>query len=61
MICTEDPIVSEVRRARAALAQSCDYDLGRIFAAARERQERSGREVIVPIAQTDNDRLLPRR
>lgn len=31
-----DPIVDEVRAARARIAEECGYDLGRIFDHARE-------------------------
>lgn len=41
-----DPIVEEVRRAREALAAKYGYDIKAMLAAARRRQQRSGRKVI---------------
>ena len=37
-----DPIVDEVREARRKLAEKCRFDVRRIFADARLREETSG-------------------
>ena len=38
-----DAIQQEVWAARKELAESCQHDIGRLFAEARERQRKSGR------------------
>ncbi len=42
----QDPIVDEVRTARDAIAKESDYDIGKIADAVRERQAKSGRQVV---------------
>lgn len=42
----KDPIVEEVRRARAEQAAKHGFDVKAIFSAAKERQPRSGRRVV---------------
>lgn len=44
----EDPIVSEVRRARKAVAAEHGNDLRRIADALRARERQSGRKVLNP-------------
>jgi hypothetical protein len=41
-----DTIVAEVRQARDALAQRCNYDLRAMIQDARERQVAGGRRVV---------------
>ncbi len=41
-----DPIVEEVRRVREEHAAKFDYDIGRIVSDVKERERKSGREVI---------------
>lgn len=41
-----DPIVEEVRKAREEHAAKFDYDLHRIFADLKRRENRSEREVV---------------
>ena len=41
-----DPIVEEVRRVREHLAAKYAFDLKAIVAAAKKRQQRSGRKVV---------------
>ena len=41
-----DPLVDEVRKARAEHAERFDYDLKAIFADLRKQQEESGREFV---------------
>ena len=41
-----DPIVDEVRKARAEHAERFNYDLKAIFADLRKQQEESGREFV---------------
>ena len=43
---TRDPVVEEVRAARDVIAQRYDYDIEAIFAALREMETRSGRELV---------------
>lgn len=42
----EDPIVEEIHQIRREQAAQFDFDLKRILEDARERQERSGHEII---------------
>jgi hypothetical protein len=50
----EDPIVAEVRAIREKILAEYDYDLRRVFEAAREQQAASGKRVIpVPSQPTD--------
>jgi Uma2 family endonuclease len=44
----KDPIVEEVRRIREAQFAKCGFDMQAFFAAARERQEKSGCKVVAP-------------
>jgi len=41
-----DEIVAEVRKAREELASRVDFDLKRMLAEARKRQNKSGHEVV---------------
>jgi len=41
-----DPIIDEIRASRDRLAEQFDHDLRRIFEELRERQRRSGRQVV---------------
>ncbi len=41
-----DPIVDEVREARRKLAEKCRFDVQRIFADARLREETSGHPLV---------------
>lgn len=41
-----DPIVEEVRRARAAIFKKYDCDLEKLFDALRAEEARGGREVV---------------
>jgi hypothetical protein len=43
---SRDPIVDEVRRVRESQAAKYDFDVKRILAAAKRRQDRSGRKVV---------------
>jgi hypothetical protein len=45
---TADEVLREVRGIKEALARSMDFDIGRIVADARQRQEQSGRKVLTP-------------
>jgi predicted GNAT family N-acyltransferase len=45
---TADEVLQETRRVKEALAKSMDFDIGRIVADARQRQEQSGRKVLSP-------------
>jgi len=42
----EDPIVSEVRRAREAIFAEAEYDLEKLSQRLRDRQSASGRRVV---------------
>jgi hypothetical protein len=44
---TRDPIVDEVRRIREEQAAKHAFDVKAILAAAKKRQQRSGRKVVV--------------
>lgn len=57
-----DPIVEEVRRARAVHAEAFDYDLQAIFADMRQKQEASGRSVVsFPAKRPSNAELATTR
>ncbi len=45
---TTDEIILETRRIKEALAKSMDFDLDRILKDARQRQKKSGRNVLSP-------------
>lgn len=42
----DDPIVDEVRRARARLAERCDHDLRKIVEYIKERERESGHRLV---------------
>lgn len=42
----DNPILLELRRTKAELFAACGHDLKRMFADARERQERSGHPIV---------------
>lgn len=41
-----DPIVDEVRAAREAIVEACDYDLDRLAVVLREHEMQSGRKLV---------------
>ncbi len=41
-----DPIVEEVRAARRKLAESCRFDVRKIFASAKSREAASGHHLV---------------
>lgn len=41
-----DEIHQEVWAARKALSEACSHDIARLFAGARERERKSGRQVV---------------
>lgn len=45
---TTDEVAREVRRIKEQLAQVFDFDIDRILADARERQQRGGRTILSP-------------
>lgn len=45
---TDDPVVSEVRRARAELSERCGHDLRRFGEMMREIEKESGRTYVAP-------------
>ena len=45
---TSDEILEETRQVKAMLAESMNFDIDRILAAARQKQELSGRKVLAP-------------
>ena len=45
---TTDEVVREVRNIKEQLAQAFDFDIDRILADAREKQRKSGRNVVSP-------------
>jgi hypothetical protein len=49
-----DPIVEEVRAARAAIAARYDYDVEKLAAAFAERSKASGRKTASPAAAITN-------
>jgi hypothetical protein len=48
---TADEVLQEIRGIKEALARSMDFDIDRIVADARQRQEQSGRKVLSPPAR----------
>lgn len=48
---TTDEVIQEVRKIKEKLAQAFDFDIDRILADAREKQQRRGRKVLAPPAQ----------
>ncbi len=50
---TADEVLREIRGIKEALARSMDFDIGRILADARKRQEQSGRKVLSPRVRKD--------
>jgi hypothetical protein len=51
----DDPIVSEVRRAREALLAEADYDLEKLSQRLRKEQITSGRRVVTRAARHPED------
>ena len=45
---TTDEVARDVRNIKEQLAQVFDFDIDRILADAREKQKRSGREILSP-------------
>ena len=45
---TTDEVVQEMRKIKAQLAQAFDFDIDRILADAREKQRKSGRQIVAP-------------
>lgn len=43
---TSDPIVEEVRNARRKLAEKCQFDIRKIIADAKSREETSGHRLV---------------
>jgi hypothetical protein len=41
-----DPIVDEVRAAREAIVEACDYDLDKLAVVLREHELKSGRRLV---------------
>ncbi len=41
-----DPIVDEVRAAREAIVEACDYDLDKLALVLREHEKQSGRNLV---------------
>lgn len=41
-----DPIVDEVRAAREAIVQACDYDLDKLALVLQEHERQSGRKLV---------------
>ena len=50
---TTDEVIEQVRRIKVALAESMDYDVGRIVEDARKRQKESRRSVLLPPVRQD--------
>ncbi len=50
---TTDEVVREVREIKEQLAQAFDFDIDRILADAREKQRKSGRQILSPPAAKD--------
>jgi hypothetical protein len=48
-----DEVVEQVRRIKAALAESMDFDIDRILEDARQRQKESRRPVVSPPVRHD--------
>ena len=45
---TTDEVAREVRKIKEQLAQVFDFDIDRILADAREKQQRGGRKILSP-------------
>lgn len=45
---TTDEVIREIRRIKAALAESMGYDIDRILKDAKIRQQNSGRKILSP-------------
>ncbi len=45
---TTDEVIREVRKIKEQLAQAFDFDIDRIVADAREKQQHGGRKVLAP-------------
>jgi hypothetical protein len=45
---TTDEVIQETRRIKEALAKSMDFDIDRILKDAKQKQKKSGREVLPP-------------
>jgi len=43
---TRDEVMVEIREIKESLAKKCDFDVAKIVAEAKERQERGHREVV---------------
>ena len=52
----EDPIVSEVRKAREALFAEADYDLEKLSQRLRQEQSGSGRQIVTRSPRRPNHR-----
>ena len=52
----DDPIVSEVRKAREAIFAAADYDLERLSQRLRQEQSDSGRQVVTRAPRRPNHR-----
>ena len=50
---TTDEVLQETRKIKETLAASMDFDVDRILEDARQKQKRSGREVLSPPARQD--------
>ncbi|HEV3005046.1 MAG TPA: hypothetical protein VGX78_11325 [Pirellulales bacterium] len=51
---TTDVVVQETRRIKEVLAESMDFDIGRILDAARQKQNGSGRKLLSPPVRKGN-------
>ena len=52
----DDPIVSEVRKAREAIFAAVDYDLDKLSQRLRQEQLDSGRPVVIRVPRRPNHR-----
>ena len=50
---TRDEVVEETRRIKEDLAQSMDFDVDRILEDARQKQQESGRKILLPLVRQD--------
>jgi len=50
---TRDEVVEETRRIKEVLAQSMDFDVDRILEDARQKQQESGRKILLPPVRHD--------
>ena len=50
---TTDEVLQETRRIKETLAASMDFDVDRILEDARQKQKKSGRNVLSPPARQD--------